>query len=199
MTFHVPIAREFWSRGWVVGAPATTATQTTLHRPSWTFLRVVSLLEGGPTSPVGKDPATRRSPAKAPTPGLAPGWGPGNANPGNPGTLELDLPYSNFYLTYPPPQPPSLQVQLNVRAANLKASFCIHFNLLKRSSTAELSVLILSQAEEKRYNIVIFGSVDGYSRKVDMMLPLHPEVDTIDWENAGIPYDSRCGVEVPDI
>ncbi|KAI3363501.1 hypothetical protein L3Q82_012103 [Scortum barcoo] len=36
-------------RDWVAEAPATTATQTTLHRPSWTFLRVVSLLEGGPT------------------------------------------------------------------------------------------------------------------------------------------------------
>lgn len=26
-----------------------------------------------------------------------------------------------------------------------------------------------------------------------------PEVDAIDWENAGIPYNSDCGIEVPDI
>ncbi|KAI3362829.1 hypothetical protein L3Q82_001663 [Scortum barcoo] len=38
--------------------PATTAIQTTLHRtgPSWTFLWVVSLLEGGPTSPFRAEP-----------------------------------------------------------------------------------------------------------------------------------------------
>ncbi|KAI3362796.1 hypothetical protein L3Q82_001656 [Scortum barcoo] len=58
--------------------------------PSWTFLRVVSLLEGGPTSPFRAEPgrvpwAKTRPPGarlRAPTPGLAPGWGPGNANPG---------------------------------------------------------------------------------------------------------------------
>ncbi|KAI3373300.1 hypothetical protein L3Q82_006599 [Scortum barcoo] len=60
--------------------PATTATQTTLHRPSWTFLRVVSLLEGGPnwpTSPFRAEPgrvpwAKTRPPGarlRAPTPG----------------------------------------------------------------------------------------------------------------------------------
>ncbi|KAI3374659.1 hypothetical protein L3Q82_021236, partial [Scortum barcoo] len=59
--------------------------------PSWTFLRVVSLLEGGPTSPFRAEPgrvpwAKTRPPGarlRAPTPGLAPGWGPGNANPGD--------------------------------------------------------------------------------------------------------------------
>ncbi|KAI3367304.1 hypothetical protein L3Q82_008349 [Scortum barcoo] len=52
--------------------------------PSWTFLRVVSLLEGGPTSPFRAEPgrvpwAKTRPPGarlRAPTPGLAPGWGP---------------------------------------------------------------------------------------------------------------------------
>ncbi|KAI3369195.1 hypothetical protein L3Q82_026150, partial [Scortum barcoo] len=71
---------EFWSRDWVVEAPATTATQTTLHRPlmdlpAW----VVSLLEGGPTSPFRAEPgrvpwAKTRPPGarlRAPTPGLA--------------------------------------------------------------------------------------------------------------------------------
>ncbi|KAI3375627.1 hypothetical protein L3Q82_003942 [Scortum barcoo] len=59
--------------------------------PSWTFLRVVSLLEGRPTSPFRAEPgrvpwAKTRPPGarlRAPTPGLAPGWGPGNANPGD--------------------------------------------------------------------------------------------------------------------
>ncbi|KAI3364866.1 hypothetical protein L3Q82_001057 [Scortum barcoo] len=50
--------------------------------PSWTFLRVVSLLEGGPTSPFRAEPgrvpwAKTRPPGarllRAPTPGLAPG------------------------------------------------------------------------------------------------------------------------------
>ncbi|KAI3366681.1 hypothetical protein L3Q82_009355, partial [Scortum barcoo] len=65
--------------------PATTATQTTLHRPLMdlpaggeptgrrTHRRYFGLSPAG--SRQGKDPATRRSPA-APTPGLAPGWGP---------------------------------------------------------------------------------------------------------------------------
>ncbi|KAI3355173.1 hypothetical protein L3Q82_017872 [Scortum barcoo] len=54
--------------------------------PSWTFLRVVVslLLEGGPTSPFRAEPgwvpwAKTRPPGarlRAPTPGLAPGWGP---------------------------------------------------------------------------------------------------------------------------
>ncbi|KAI3373388.1 hypothetical protein L3Q82_021938 [Scortum barcoo] len=52
--------------------------------PSWTFLQVVSLLEGGPTSPFRAEPgrvpwAKTRPPGarlRAPTPGLAPGWGP---------------------------------------------------------------------------------------------------------------------------
>ncbi|KAI3366751.1 hypothetical protein L3Q82_009415, partial [Scortum barcoo] len=54
--------------------------------PSWTFLRVVSLLEAGsgPTSPFRAEPgrvpwAKTRPPGarlRAPTPGLAPGWGP---------------------------------------------------------------------------------------------------------------------------
>ncbi|KAI3363406.1 hypothetical protein L3Q82_012026 [Scortum barcoo] len=51
--------------------------------PSWTFLRVVSLLEGGPTSPFraepGRVPWAKTQPPgarlRAPTPGLAPGWG----------------------------------------------------------------------------------------------------------------------------
>ncbi|KAI3376787.1 hypothetical protein L3Q82_000387 [Scortum barcoo] len=55
--------------------------------PSWTFLRVVSLLEGGPMSPFRAEPGwvpwakTRPLGARlrAPTPGLAPGWGPSNA------------------------------------------------------------------------------------------------------------------------
>ncbi|KAI3361592.1 hypothetical protein L3Q82_013735 [Scortum barcoo] len=61
--------------------------------PSWTFLQVVSLLEGGPTSPFRAEPGrvpwakTQVFPPgarlRAPTPGLAPGWGPGNANPGD--------------------------------------------------------------------------------------------------------------------
>ncbi|KAI3369438.1 hypothetical protein L3Q82_007659 [Scortum barcoo] len=84
---------EFWSRDWVVEAPATTATQTTLHRPlmdlpAW----VVSLLEGGPTSPFRAEPgrvpwAKTRPPGarlRAPTPGLAPGWGPGPVCHGRP-------------------------------------------------------------------------------------------------------------------
>ncbi|KAI3372780.1 hypothetical protein L3Q82_023242 [Scortum barcoo] len=59
------------------------------HGPS---LRVVSLLEGGPRrrhfglSPAGSLWAKTRPPGarlRAPTPGLAPGWGPGNANPGD--------------------------------------------------------------------------------------------------------------------
>ncbi|KAI3363488.1 hypothetical protein L3Q82_011578, partial [Scortum barcoo] len=52
--------------------PATTAIKPHCTGPSWTFLWVVSLLEGGPTyrhfglslnpaGPVGKDPATRHS------------------------------------------------------------------------------------------------------------------------------------------
>ncbi|KAI3361656.1 hypothetical protein L3Q82_002023 [Scortum barcoo] len=60
--------------------------------PSWTFLRVVSLLEGGPTSPFRAEPgrvpwAKTRPPGarlRAPTPGLAPGWGPGPVCHGRP-------------------------------------------------------------------------------------------------------------------
>ncbi|KAI3375244.1 hypothetical protein L3Q82_021741 [Scortum barcoo] len=61
--------------------------------PSWTFLRVVSLLEGGPTSPFRAEPIGRvpwaktRPPGarlRAPTPGLAPGWGPGPVCHGRP-------------------------------------------------------------------------------------------------------------------
>ncbi|KAI3369522.1 hypothetical protein L3Q82_007735 [Scortum barcoo] len=53
--------------------------------PSWTFLRVVSLLEGGHTrrhfglSPAGsrgQRPGHQALHLRAPTPGLAPGWGP---------------------------------------------------------------------------------------------------------------------------
>ncbi|KAI3354786.1 hypothetical protein L3Q82_004530 [Scortum barcoo] len=54
--------------------------------PSWTFLRVVSLLEGGPTcrhfgkAEPGRVPWAKTRPPgarlRAPTPGLAPGWGP---------------------------------------------------------------------------------------------------------------------------
>ncbi|KAI3376688.1 hypothetical protein L3Q82_017119 [Scortum barcoo] len=60
--------------------------------PSWTFLRVVSLLEGGPTSPFRAEPgrvpwAKTRPPGarlRAPTPGLAPGWGPGPSHAASP-------------------------------------------------------------------------------------------------------------------
>ncbi|KAI3374493.1 hypothetical protein L3Q82_006312 [Scortum barcoo] len=92
VTFHVPIARVLVPGIGSSRPPATTATQTTLHRPlmdlpAW----VVSLLEGGPTSPFRAEPgrvpwAKTRPPGarlRAPTPGLAPGWGPGNANPGD--------------------------------------------------------------------------------------------------------------------
>ncbi|KAI3363384.1 hypothetical protein L3Q82_012005 [Scortum barcoo] len=58
--------------------------------PSWTFLRVVSLLEGGPTSRYfGLSPAGSRgqgktrppgAPCMSPNPGLAPGWGPGHVH-----------------------------------------------------------------------------------------------------------------------
>ncbi|KAI3368132.1 hypothetical protein L3Q82_007864 [Scortum barcoo] len=46
---------------------------------SSTLLRVMSLLEGGPTSPFRAEPGRTRPPGarlRAPTPGLAPGWGP---------------------------------------------------------------------------------------------------------------------------
>lgn len=34
---------------------------------------------------------------------------------------------------------------------------------------------------------------------VSVFVLQHPDVDTIDWENAGIPDGSSCGVEVPNI
>ncbi|KAI3363181.1 hypothetical protein L3Q82_011546 [Scortum barcoo] len=82
---------EFWSEDWVVKAPRMPQLLPKPHctGPSWTFLHwVVSLLEGGPTSPFRAEPgrvpwAKTRPPGArllAPTPGLAPGWGPGNAN-----------------------------------------------------------------------------------------------------------------------
>ncbi|KAI3368487.1 hypothetical protein L3Q82_025500 [Scortum barcoo] len=91
---------EFWSRGLgrrgrPFGRHATPPLLPKPHctGPSWTFLRVVSLLEGGPTSPFRAEPgrvpwAKTRPPGarlRAPTPGLAPGWGPTsrNANPGD--------------------------------------------------------------------------------------------------------------------
>ncbi|KAI3356594.1 hypothetical protein L3Q82_017794 [Scortum barcoo] len=83
---------EFWSRDWVVEAPLPRLLpKPHCTGPSWTFLQVVSLLEGGPTSPFRAEPgrvpwAKTRPPGarlRAPTPGLAPGWGPGNANPGD--------------------------------------------------------------------------------------------------------------------
>ncbi|KAI3373103.1 hypothetical protein L3Q82_006435 [Scortum barcoo] len=52
--------------------PATTATQTTLHRP------LMDLPAGG--EPTGRQAHVARPPGtrlRAPTPGLAPGWGPG--------------------------------------------------------------------------------------------------------------------------
>ncbi|KAI3360888.1 hypothetical protein L3Q82_012901, partial [Scortum barcoo] len=59
-----------------------TATQTTLHRP------LMDLPAGGePTGRHGPTSAFRAEPPgarlRAPTPGLAPGWGPGNANLGD--------------------------------------------------------------------------------------------------------------------
>ncbi|KAI3376856.1 hypothetical protein L3Q82_000102 [Scortum barcoo] len=83
---------EFCSRDWVVEAPLPRLLpKPHCTSPSWTFLRVVSLLEGGPTSPFraepGRVPWAKTLPPgarlRAPTPGLAPGWGPGNANPGD--------------------------------------------------------------------------------------------------------------------
>ncbi|KAI3372496.1 hypothetical protein L3Q82_022694 [Scortum barcoo] len=76
---------EFCSRDWVVEAPLPRLLpKPHCTGPSWTFLRVVSLLEGGPTSPFRAEPgrvpwAKTRPPGarlRAPTPGLAPGWGP---------------------------------------------------------------------------------------------------------------------------
>ncbi|KAI3376788.1 hypothetical protein L3Q82_000388 [Scortum barcoo] len=78
---------EFCSRDWVVEAPLPRLLpKPHCTGPSWTFLRVVSLLEGGPTSPFRAEPgrvpwAKTRPPGarlRAPTPGLAPGWGPVN-------------------------------------------------------------------------------------------------------------------------
>ncbi|KAI3361555.1 hypothetical protein L3Q82_013692 [Scortum barcoo] len=72
--------------------PATTATQTTLHRP------LTDLPAGGeptgrrahvrhfglsPAGSRGQRPSHQALSLRAPTPGLAPGWGPGNANPGD--------------------------------------------------------------------------------------------------------------------
>ncbi|KAI3371234.1 hypothetical protein L3Q82_023539 [Scortum barcoo] len=77
-------------RDWVRrGPPPRLLPKPHCTGPSWTFLRVVSLLEGGPTSPFRAEPgrvpwAKTRPPGarlRAPTPGLAPGWGPGNASP----------------------------------------------------------------------------------------------------------------------
>ncbi|KAI3362864.1 hypothetical protein L3Q82_001905 [Scortum barcoo] len=84
---------EFWSRDWVVrGPPPRLLPKPHCTGPSWTFLRVVSLLEGGPTSPFRAEPgrvpwAKTRPPGarlRAPTPGLAPGWGPGPVCHGRP-------------------------------------------------------------------------------------------------------------------
>ncbi|KAI3365867.1 hypothetical protein L3Q82_000856 [Scortum barcoo] len=93
VTFHVPIARVLFQglgreRPLPRLLPKPKPHCTT--GPSWTFLQVVvSLLEGGPTSPFRAEPgrvpwaktqATCHQPAsarlRAPTPGLAPGWGP---------------------------------------------------------------------------------------------------------------------------
>ncbi|KAI3369086.1 hypothetical protein L3Q82_026053 [Scortum barcoo] len=81
------------------GPPATTLLpKPHCTGPSWTFLRVVSLLEGGPTSPFRAEPgrvpwAKTRPPGarlRAPTPGLAPGWGPGKLQTLSPLSWPLD-------------------------------------------------------------------------------------------------------------
>ncbi|KAI3356041.1 hypothetical protein L3Q82_017312 [Scortum barcoo] len=89
---------EFCSRDWVVEAPCHDCYPNHIapapHGPS---CRVVSLLEGGPTSPFRAEPgrvpwAKTRPPGarlRAPTPGLAPGWGPCNANPGDVDVFKL--------------------------------------------------------------------------------------------------------------
>ncbi|KAI3352993.1 hypothetical protein L3Q82_019566 [Scortum barcoo] len=79
---------EFWSKDWVAEAAQATTSDChpnhialAPHGPSCNW--VVSLLEGGPTSafwaeptrdPMGRPPGAC---LRAPTPGLAPGWGPG--------------------------------------------------------------------------------------------------------------------------
>ncbi|KAI3364651.1 hypothetical protein L3Q82_011433 [Scortum barcoo] len=85
--FQSPSSSCAW-RDWVVEAPLAISPRLLpkphCTGPSWTFLRVVSLLEGGPTSPFRAEPgqvpwAKTRPPGarlRAPTPGLAPGWGP---------------------------------------------------------------------------------------------------------------------------
>ncbi|KAI3376631.1 hypothetical protein L3Q82_017067 [Scortum barcoo] len=91
VTFHVPIARVLVQGLGRRGPPPRLLPKPHCTGPSWTFLQVVSLLEGGPTSPFRAEPgrvpwAKTRPPGarlRAPTPGLAPGWGPGNANPGD--------------------------------------------------------------------------------------------------------------------
>ncbi|KAI3375793.1 hypothetical protein L3Q82_003743 [Scortum barcoo] len=69
---------EFWSRDWSRrGSLPRLLPKPHCTGPSWTFLRVVSLLEGGPTSPFraepGRVPWTKTRPPgarlRAPTPG----------------------------------------------------------------------------------------------------------------------------------
>ncbi|KAI3356467.1 hypothetical protein L3Q82_017682 [Scortum barcoo] len=86
VTFHVPIARVLFQGLGRRGSLPRLLPKPHCTGPSWTFLRVVSLLEGGPTSPFRAEPGrvpwakTRPLPPgarlRAPTPGLAPGWGP---------------------------------------------------------------------------------------------------------------------------
>ncbi|KAI3367009.1 hypothetical protein L3Q82_009643, partial [Scortum barcoo] len=104
-TFHVPIARVLFQGLAIVEAPHDCypnhiATQTTLHRPLMDLPaggEPTFLLEGGPRraqacrisfrAEPGRVPWAKTRPPgarlRAPTPGLAPGWGPGNANPGD--------------------------------------------------------------------------------------------------------------------
>ncbi|KAK7922340.1 hypothetical protein WMY93_009242 [Mugilogobius chulae] len=84
-------APETVRMAWVVRDLSRPPPKTHCTRPLWSFLRVVGLREGGSTLPFRAGPgrvpwAKTRPPGarlRAPTPGLAPGWGPGDANPGD--------------------------------------------------------------------------------------------------------------------
>uniref|UniRef100_A0A3Q1CWI0 Uncharacterized protein n=1 Tax=Amphiprion ocellaris TaxID=80972 RepID=A0A3Q1CWI0_AMPOC len=90
VTFHVPRA-SLCSRGSVRQAPRPWPPPNTHGTgPLWPLLRVVGLLEGGPTSLLravpGRAPWEEARPPdalhRAPPPGLAPGGDPGDPHPG---------------------------------------------------------------------------------------------------------------------
>ena len=99
VTFHVPTAsccvRGSGRRGSCLRLPPDPHCTGPLRLPLW----VVNPQEVGPTSPLRAEPgrapwAKARPPGariRAPTPGLAPGWGPGCAIPGDVTVLDIKL------------------------------------------------------------------------------------------------------------